>query len=1027
MRIFYLEKRVLLFTILCMSHVFAFGQISIKGKVTSSEDGTGLPGVNLLLKGTTRGTVTDVNGDYNFVVPEQNAVLQFSSIGFTAQEVAVNNRTEINIEMISDAQLLGEVVVVGYGTQKKSDLTGSISSVSGDEIKNQPVTNINSALVGRVAGVYGATNSGQPGSGAMIRIRGFGTVNNNSPLYVVDGQFLYNIHNIHPNDIERIEVLKDASATAIYGSRGANGVIVITTRKGVSGDPVVTFDAFTGASSSTFVPDIANSQQLHDFLKESYENDGLPFPQGITDLYERGVDTDWWDVTTQSGLTQNYNVSIRGGSDKFKSAISLGYVKEEGFIKTTSYERFTPNWNAEYKLSSKVTVGANLNLVSSKGRSMSNFSEPVWQIISADPFSYVYNPLVDESDPNYRFNKYAPTEWAYTDNPLFLLESNNAFTKTFNTYGYVFTNIEIIEGLDYKVQFNFNRSTTSYSSFSPEFNAIPSELNMGRLKRRDVNSMNVSESSGLNKMWQQTLHYKKTFANKHDLSAVVGITYEDNYYESVGGTRSNFPSNEPEYWVISAGTAGPNIWGSKSENAILSYLGRVNYGYGDRYLATVSYRADGSSRFTEGNRWGYFPSFSVGWRLSNEQFFKDLDIPQISELKFRAGWGQTGNQSISNSAVITTINTAPWFVYTFGDKNYPAYGPRNMGNPNLLWETSKQTNVGIDAGFLNHQLTFTLDYFKKTTENMLLRVPLPNYLGYPNSPFTNAGSVENKGFEFSVNWQQQLGDFYYSIGANGSTYKNTVTKLGDLNDPIFSGGFKSGLTKTEVGGPMAMFFGYQWDGIFQNEEEILAHSDENGELLQPLAKPGDFRFVDVNGDGLLNDEDRTYIGNPHPDLIYGVNFNLGYKNFDISGLLSGTVGNDMWNENLAKYFVSIDNVQAIAYTDAWRKEGDNTKIARISQSNLNNNNRTSSWYVEDGSYMRLKNLQIGYTLPEKLLSKTNILSEARIYFSGQNLFTITDYTGMDPEVGSSNPLTLGFEITRYPSSRILTLGLNAKF
>jgi TonB-linked SusC/RagA family outer membrane protein len=1026
MSILYL-KRALLFVILLMLQLVAFAQTMITGTVTSREDATGLPGVNVFIKGTGTGTTTDTNGAYQLQVTGPDAVLIFSFIGFTTNEVVVGNRSTIDVAMEHDLQRLEEVVVVGYGTQKKSDLTGAVSSLTHDDIKNQSVTNLQTALVGRVPGVYAATKSGQPGSGAMIRIRGFGTVNNNNPLYVVDGQFLDDIRNIHPNDIERIEILKDASATAIYGSRGANGVVVITTKKGIVGATEVTFDGYIGTTASTFVPDIANSEQLYNFLKESYENDGLVFPKGIEDLYNRGVDTDWWDVTTRSGLTQNYNVSVRGGNEKMKSSLSLGYVEEDGFLKTTTYNRFTSNLNSEYAVSSRVTVGLNLNVVQSKDKGLEGFSEPIWQIISADPFSYVYNPLVDETDPNYRYHKYAPTEWAYADNPLFLLESNNALNEKFNVYGNIYTHVELLKGLSYRAQFNYNRSTAAFTAFYPQFNHVPSELNMGRLKQRTLNQLNVSEGSAENTMWQQTMDYNATFNDVHNLSAVVGLTYENNVYESISGSRTNFPSNDPEYWILSSGTASPNVSGSKSENSILSYLGRINYSFGDRYLATVSFRGDGSSRFARDRRWGYFPSFSVGWRLSNEAFFKNMNFRQISDLKIRAGWGQTGNQSISNDAIITTINTAPHLIYTFGGINLPAYGPRSMGNSNIQWETSEQTNVGLDAALFDHKLALTVNYYVKKTKDMLLRVPVPSYTGYPNSPYTNAGSVENRGFEVSLNWQESRGDFSYSIGANASAYENIVTQLGELNNPIFGAGFKSGLTKTEVGGPIARFFGYQWDGIFQNQAEIDAHKRAGDVLLQPLAKPGDFRFADVNKDGFLNDEDRTYIGNPHPSLIFGFNFSLGYKAFDLSALFSGTLGNDMWNEHLAKHLVSIDNVPVAAYEKAWRQEGDNFGFPRITQSNLNNNGRTSSWYVEDGSYVRLKNIQLGYTLPRHIAAKTKIFSSFRTYVSGQNLLTFTNYTGMDPEVGSNDPLRLGFEITRYPSQRILSLGVNARF
>lgn len=1019
-----LKLPVLILVFCCNLYSPVFAQHIISGKITS-DAGAALENVTVQAKGGGASALTDANGLFKINV-SADATLIFSLVGFTTRELPVANKTRMDVQLIPEIQSLGEVVVIGYGTQKKEDLTGAISSVKAKDLKNQSVTNIQTAIVGKIPGVYAATTSGQPGSGAMIRIRGVGTVNANGPLYVVDGQFLDDINNINPNDVERLDVLKDASATAIYGSRGANGVIVITTKKGLSGKTIVNLDAYIGSSSSTFTPKIANSTQLYNFLKESYDNDGLAFPAGIQKLYDRGVNTDWWDVTTRDGLTQNYNLSIRGGSEKLKSALSLGYVKEDGFIKTTTFNRFTAHWNSEYKLSSRITLGSNVNLIQSKQRNMDAFSEPIWQIISADPFSYVYNPLVNESDLNYTYNKYAPTEWAFTDNPLFLLESNNAATRKFNVLGNAYANVKLLEGLTYNVQFSFDKPTANGNSFVPSFNAKPSDINFGRLKFRNNNVVSASNSTALNTIWQQTLNYNKAFG-KHNITALVGMTYENNYFESISGSKTNTPSNDPSYWVIDAGSASPNVNGSISENSILSYLGRINYAFSDRYLATVSFRADGSSRFASDNRWGYFPSFSVGWRLSNEPFFKKLNIQAISDLKIRAGWGQTGNQTIDNSAAITTIGSANYQVYTFGGVNYPAYGPRNLGNSNIKWETSEQTNIGLEAALFDSKFSLTADYYVKNTNNMLLRLPVPAYTGFPNSPFTNAGSVQNKGFEVAVNWQDKKGDFSYAFGANASIYRNKVTSLGEGDNPIYGNGFKSGLTKTEVGQPIGRFYGYKWLGIFQNQAEVDAYKNKDGQLIAPLAKPGDFKFADTDGNGVLNDNDRTYIGSPHPDLIFGFNLNLGYKNFDLAASFFGTLGNDLWNENLSKYFVSIDNVPADAYTKAWRQEGDNTRFPRITQTNKNNNNRSSSWYVEDGSFLRLKNVQLGYTLPKTIFKNNTLFNSCRFYVSGQNLLTFTKYSGMDPEVGNNNPLQLGFEITRYPASRIISFGVNAEF
>ncbi|MDR1202667.1 MAG: TonB-dependent receptor [Tannerellaceae bacterium] len=796
------------------------------------------------------GTITDIDGAFTLNNVSEGSTLIISYIGYASQELRADTRP-LQIQLLEDTKTLEEVVVIGYGTIRKSDLTGAVVSVTSDDIKNYAVTNLETAIVGKLAGVYASTNSGQPGSGAAIRIRGIGTVNDNKPLYVVDGIFLDAINDLNPNDIDRIEVLKDASSTAIYGSRGANGVILITTKKGNAGDFTITLDSYIGTSSSIYMPKMSSSEQLYNFLRESYDNDNLTFPNGIKELYERGVNTDWWDVSTKPGFTQNYNLSVRGGSEKIKSALSLGYVGEDGFIKNTSYNRFTLHSYLEYKLSDRVSMGVNLNLSENKSRELRGFYEPIWQITSADPFSYVYNPAVEKTDPEYEYNKYAATEYSYTNNPLFLLETNNGYTKRMNTYGNVFANVKILEELNYNVQYSFNKPVSYSNNFDPKYSLTPTKLNIASLKYRNYNRVTTSQSNTLNTIWQQTLTYDKKIGADHSLNAVLGVTYENNSYNDIGGVKNTTPGNGEEYWVLDAATSMLSLTGIRRENAILSFLGRVNYTYANKYLATVSFRTDGSSRFSKSNRWGYFPSFSLGWRVSEEHFFQELDLSQISNLKIRLGWGQTGNQSIANNAAITTVGTTDSRIYILGDNLNQAYGLVNMGNSNIRWEVSEQTNLGIDAGLFDNKLQVTLDYYNKKTKDMLLQLTVPALAGYPNSPWTNAGSIQNTGFDFSANYQGQVSDLSYNIGVNFSTYKNKVISLGTGNEPIYYTGLKTAMTKTEVGQPVALFYGYKQEGIFQNQKEIDDYVNNSGELLQPLARPGDFKFADVNDDGKL--------------------------------------------------------------------------------------------------------------------------------------------------------------------------------
>lgn len=1013
------------FLLFACINVFAQQTKNISGTVYDSNTGETLIGVSVLETGTNNGTVTDIDGKYALKISSNQITLSY--VGYKKETLNVTKSGVYNVNLESDNKL-DEVVVVGYGTQRKSDLTGSLSSISNKDIKNYAVSNASELLTGKAAGVFVAASSGQPGSDAVIRIRGLGTVNDNNPLYVVDGQFMDNISSLNPSDIERMEVLKDASASAIYGSRGSNGVILITTKGGVKGETVVTLDAYVGVKNSYKALDMMNSEQYYNFIMEAFKNDDTfqnSMKAKFTNQYNKGHNTNWWNEVTRTAFNQNYNLSIRKGSDKSRSAISLGYVDDQGAIITTEFQRLSLKLNQEYDINDYITVGATVNLAKIKKRDAGAI--PSFDFIQkADPFTPVINPLVDPSSANYEYNKYAPTEWSYDPNPVAMLELPNRYNDIFNVFGNAFAQIKLAKGLSYRVQYSFERYQDVSKDFRPVFNSTFSEDNLANKESKYSTETQLSNNSYVtsNYLVEQRLNYNGSW-KKHNLDAMVAMTYEKNSNEGINGFKRNALGNDDIYQILSAQTAGDKVSGDKVTSSMLSYLGRINYAYDDRYLATVNFRADGSSRFAKNNRWGYFPSVSLGWRINNEAFFKNLNIENtLSNLKLRLGWGQNGNQRIDRDAPLTLIGTNNEMQWYFGDKYKQGYIPTYVGNADIKWETSQQANVGLDMSFFRNSLEVTMDFYVKETNDMLLNMPIPSFGAFPNSPFFNAGDLKNTGFEMVVNYRNQIGkDFNYNVGMNMSTYKTEITKL---SSEYLSGN----VSRTYVGGPIGRFWGYKQIGIFQNQQEIDSYTDKKGAKIQPNAKPGDFKFAKLGESGALNDDDdRTFIGDPNPDLIYGFNLGFNYKNFDVSMAFQGMLGNDIWN--VAKGTLSSagrQNALAAAYTNAWTKEGDMGAIyPRITNSDSNNNMRGSSFYVEDGSYLRLQNMQIGYTIPSHICRKSNLFSSCRFYVSGQNIFTLTGYSGLDPELGINNPLDMGVDSTRYPSSRTFTFGVNLQF
>lgn len=1044
-----LAKSLLLHATFLLFGFAAFAQQSIQGKI-SDEKGNPLNGATVQVKGTNETTKTDQQGNFTLIVPSASSKLVISFIGFESKEVTAPTQGNINVTLVQASASMGEVVVVGYGTQKKSDLTGAISSISAKDLQKATPVNTTEAIQGRAAGVLVTTNSGAPGSEGTIRIRGIGTVNNNDPLYVVDGMFVSSINFLNPSDIARIEVLKDASATAIYGSRGANGVVLITTQKGTTGKPALTFNANTAISKVSNLPKTLNRDQYLDYKKTAYLNGYLrsvanadpnvdpftttdPFFNYIKTVkteYDNGYNTDWAKELLKTAVIQNYDLAIRGGANNVRYAASAGYFDQKGIIENSAYKRYTFRLNTDYTLNKHLVVGENLNITNSITSGRYGENTPggiVNQILNADPLTNIVKPNADVNDLDYRYNKFAHSlvnAAAGSFNPAGTIARMNDRTNLVQLMGNVYGELEIIKGLKLRSSMGLDYSTTSHSAYDPKYMIDP-------LERNDISTVTEERINFLGQVWENTLTYNNKFAD-HSIAGLLGYTEELYKGKFVNAARQGTANNDPSLQVLNAATGAISLSGNKTNFALKSYFARVNYSYADRYLLTATVRRDGSSKFATGKQWGTFPSLSAGWKISSEKFFQGL-ASHVNTLKLRGGWGQIGNQSMPGGTYnpyLSLVEGNNGYRYVFGDAIANGNYLTSLGTPGITWETSEQTNIGLDLGFFTNKLTISADYFVKKTKNMLLQVQLPSYAGFPSIPYTNAGEIQNKGFEITAAYQGNAGKFTYGISANASRFTNKVLSLGSGNKPIISSDLVSTLSinKTEVGHSVGEFYGYVTDGIFQNMNNVNAYN-KNGTNIQPNALPGDFRFKDLNDDGVINAADQTYIGNSLPKLLYGFNLNLGYKNFDIAALFQGAYGNKLFNLN-KNYRGTLNgtyNGDLKYYEAAWKGEGTSKLQPLMSTVDKNQNFRVSDWYVEDGSYMRLKNLQIGYNISQSWLRKAGI-SSSRIYVGGTDLFTITKYTGIDPEAGlTASPIAAGREFSSYPKMKRYSIGLNLTF
>lgn len=1010
-----MKKQVLLLFFALISFSI-YAQVTVEGKVTSATDNEPLIGATIQVKGTGSGTVTDLDGNYLLRNVAGSDVLVFSSIGFETREIRVDTQTTINVVMNEMQELLDELVVIGYGVVRKSDLTSSISTIKGEEITKVTTGNAMDALQGKINGVQ-VTSGGGPGTTPKVLIRGVTTVNGSDPLYVVDGMPVgTNINFLNSNDIESMEVLKDASAAAIYGTRGSNGVILITTKKGSVGKPSFNFTSSVGFQNIAN-PNMAKASEYEQVFKTRYINDGrTPVWNGKNDITD-AEGTDWWnEVINRTALVHNYALNISGGSDKLIYNLSMGYFRENSQYDVGYWDKINVRLNTEYTFNNHVKMGFD---IAPRVESWDNTPNLFSAAMAMDPTTPIFKPEEEWVDNHY--NNYARSynnqEW----NPAASLARQNAHSREYGVIINPYVQLTPLEGLTLRTQFGANVHIRRSDAFTPQFE-------IDQLEKSTYSNVSRQMNEWLDWNWTNTANYTRTFADKHNLNLMAGFTAERFAEYWVRGARDDTPNNSDNLQEVSAGTLNQQATGNTAYNTLLSYIGRVMYNYDGRYYLTASLRTDGSSKFPEGNKYAVFPSVSAAWRLTGEEFMHDQGI--INNLKIRTGWGRVGNQNISNSAYLTLLSSAD---AVFGSTPSRVIGTTisSVGNNSLKWETVEDYNLGLDMSFFNSRLDVTFDVYQKKSHDMLYRKQNIFAVGYPdwNSQVTmNIGSMKATGWELSFDWHDALAnDFSYNVGLNLSAVKNKAVKLSG-DGPVYTGGFNSDqIIRNEDGTEIGRFYGYVADGLFQNLSELYAHTDEHGNILQPNAQPGDIRFKDLNHDGVLDEDDKTYIGNAYPDLMAGLNIGVNYRRFDFNANFYGTLGNDIFNTTKRLYAgINGSNVYAGTLDKVWQGEGTSFDLPRLTVNDNNlNYSRVSSFYVEDGSYFRCKLVQIGYTLPKSFIRDMDL----RVSFSAQNLFTITNYSGMDPErpqMGGS-VIETGIDWIAYPNPRTFLFGIDLKF
>ncbi|ULQ55771.1 TonB-dependent receptor [Flavihumibacter rivuli] len=1035
---------MLLIVLSLASGQYSFAQSTIVSGYVLESGNKPLAGVTVAVKNSQLKTVTNERGFFSIPNQTKQIILEFTMIGFEAMEKVAEPGKEITITLKETSATLKEVVFVGYGSVTKKEITGAVSIVKGNQISNMPVRSAADVLQGKAAGVTVSQSSGSPGAPSVVRVRGIGSINGSTdPLYVVDGLPQNEINFLNPNDIESIAIHKDASVAAIYGARASNGVVIITTKSGSKNEKAtISFDSYIGVQSPWREPEMLNAAEFIEYKQKAAINAGAPLQfdfatkervDSILSFVSKTTGpngTDWWaGITNNAAPVQNYNLSVSGGGKLASYLSSLAYMNQEGIIKGSEYERISWRNNLNSQVSKNLKISTNLGIIYEKRLAVDEnnpFTGTIFSAMAGDPITPVFrNSLVELPgflagimngyEPNNSFSQYAGFLYSNKRNPIAQIDrlKQGKFDQI-SVKGGVTAELRLVQGLMLQSRFGFD----VYRGFSLGF--IP-KYSLNAYDNSNFNQVSNSSYNTNYYVFENTLNYTKTYQNL-TLNALAGVSAELTKSSQFGASIQGIVNNDEEMRIINAGTVNPSVFGYPSSSAINSYFGRLSLDYAGRYIISGNIRRDGTSRFADAYRWGTFPSVSAAWRFTEEAFIPEFISANINEGKIRISYGVIGNQNIAGGAYLSTFGNS-FGRYLFGNESSPVIGGGRIaaGNSVLRWETSKQLDVGLDVTLLKGRLNLVLDYFDKRVDNMLITVPLPTTLGYPNSPYSNAGSMQNIGYEAELTFNNQIGKLKYSVAANISTYRNKVTKLGN-GEPIFTTAHLNQiLTKTEVGMPIGFYYGYLTNGIFQNEKEV-----ENSPQ-RDVSTPGDIRFKDINGDDVINANDRTVIGNPWPDFVYGITTNLSYKNFDLSVFLQGSQGNDVMNIMLydIESGTGFYNAPKDFLKRSWNGEGSTDRFHKISQKQ-GLNNSVSDYFVEDGSYLRIRNLQFGYNFSTRLLKRIS-MSQLRLYAGAQNLFTFTKYSGLDPEIGSADPKKTGIDMGFYPQARTITIGINAKF
>lgn len=1010
--------RLFIFTALLFTVVVGRAQMNITGKVTLVNDTEPAIGVNVVEVGNVlNGTITDIDGTFSITVTNENAQLEFSYIGYNAQVITVGAQRNLSVILTESASQLDEVVITGYTTQKRSNISGSVAILQAKDIAEKPILRVEQALQGQTAGVQVAQVSGSPGSALTVRVRGVGTINNSDPLYIVDGIPVDGLDFLNPNDIESINVLKDAASAAIYGARGANGVVLITTKSGKKDqEGKISYEGYYGVQRVARLLDLLDASEYATIQNEAYLAAGKTPPLEFAYPQALGKGTDWQEAIFQTAPIMSHQFSINGGGEKSHHSLTANYFTQDGIVggPKANFQRITTRLNSSYEVKKWLTLGNNVGFtwLQRNGLSENNeYNSPLIRAINMDPVT-----PVRKADGTFAYSNYADTDIA---NPVNGIEQTHNNWTTNRLVGNLFARVNLGHGFNFQSTGSLDITFAQQRIFNPRYDlsSIASISEAPAAEKNLVNSVAFGNFVWNNKQWENVLSWQKSFQERHNLNVIAGTTAILNRGEGNGGSNTNLPSNDPKDAYVSNTTdpASARPYQYAFESSLFSYFSKANYDYNGKYLFSATMRADGSSRFGRNNKYGYFPSFSAGWVLTKENFWK---TDAISFLKLRASWGQNGNDRIGDYSFTTVVLPGQNYVFSSDEIITNGSVALTSSNPDLKWETSTQTNFGLDAELWEGKWTVNADYYVKKTSDMLYAAPIPLVAG-TNAPIQNVANAKNSGLELASNYRSSWGKVKYSVGGNIAFVKSLVTGLGQGGEPVFSGLIQSAndrAARTDVGHPIASFYGYVTDGIFQTREEIEAHA-----FQATGTAPGDIRFKDLDNNGVIDINDKTYIGNPTPDFTYGANLFLEWKGIELSVNLQGSQGNEIYNNTTRYDFGYVNRPSSVL--ERWTGPGTSNFEPRVNLSDPNQNARISDRFIQDGSYARIKNVLLGYYLPVKYLSRVK-LDIVKVYVSAANLLTFTKYNGLDPEIGSIGNLEIGIDRGFYPQARTFMVGLN---